>query len=172
MTAAATMSSMSSPATARRLGPFRGLVDEPSLGDDSRRAGGRRRDQSVHRCDGHGVRFECRDGGSHQLEQEQHGCELPGWDRSVEPNIHVPDANRNLTADGSRPFESDVRNQLLAVNVGTRRTEIRLRRTPATGANTSKSTMSVTTKDSRFVWCQGTICERRTSDGSTLNSVW
>ena len=33
------------------------------------------------------------------------------------------DANGNLTADGARSFEWDARNQLLAVDVGTHRSE-------------------------------------------------
>lgn len=77
------------------------------------------------------------------------------------------DANGNLTADGSRTFEWDARNQLLAVNVGTHRTEFvydGLQRR----VRIIEIDNGVTTKDSRFVWCKGTICEQRAGDGATV----
>ncbi len=42
----------------------------------------------------------------------------------MKPPVYAPiDANGNLTSDGSRTFEWDARNQLLAVNVGSHRSE-------------------------------------------------
>ena len=45
-------------------------------------------------------------------------------DRFDEPNVGAPiDANGNLTFDGTRTLEWDARDQLVAVTVGTHRTE-------------------------------------------------
>lgn len=40
------------------------------------------------------------------------------------PHVRAPiDANGDLTSDGTRTFEWDARNQLVAINVGTHRSE-------------------------------------------------
>src|SRR5205814_10322105 len=51
---------------------------------------------------------------------------VPSWQlvSMARRDVGVPiDANGNLTSDGTRTFEWDARNQLVAVTVGTHRTE-------------------------------------------------
>jgi YD repeat-containing protein len=68
------------------------------------------------------------------------------------------DANGNLTSDGTRTFEWDARNQLVAVTVGTHRSEFvydglqrRVRQV--------EQENGVTTADTRVLWCETAICE-------------
>jgi len=77
------------------------------------------------------------------------------------------DANGNLSNDGTRTFEWDARNQLVALTVGTRRSEFsydgqqhRVR--------VVEKVQGVVQTDSRFVWCGSDICEERASDESTV----
>jgi RHS repeat-associated protein len=77
------------------------------------------------------------------------------------------DANGNLTSDGTRTFEWDVRNQLVAVNVGTLRSEFtydglqrRMRIVEKDGG--------VVQSDTKVVWCETGICEERAADGTTI----
>ncbi len=71
------------------------------------------------------------------------------------------DANGNLTSDGSRSFEWDARNQLVAVTEGSQRAEYSYdgvgRR-----ARIRTLTSGFETGDSQYVWCNGAICEERT----------
>jgi YD repeat-containing protein len=77
------------------------------------------------------------------------------------------DANGNLTADGSRTFEWDAENKLLAVNQGVLRSEFtydgRGRRVRIVEKNNG-----VVTSDLRFLWCGTGICEERDATGSSV----
>jgi RHS repeat-associated protein len=77
------------------------------------------------------------------------------------------DANGNLTADGTRTFEWDARNQMVAVNVGTKRSEFtydgRQRR-----IRIVEKESGVTQSDTKLVWCENEICEERATDGTTV----
>jgi RHS repeat-associated protein len=74
------------------------------------------------------------------------------------------DANGNFTNDGTRTFEWDARNQLVAVTVGTHRSEFtydgRQRR-----VRIVEKESNVVEADTRLLWCDGGICEERASDG-------
>jgi RHS repeat-associated protein len=77
------------------------------------------------------------------------------------------DANGNLTSDGTRTFEWDARNQLVAVNAGTLRSEFfydgKQRRVRIVGKESG-----VVQSDARMLWCGAEICEERSADGSTV----
>jgi RHS repeat-associated protein len=77
------------------------------------------------------------------------------------------DANGNLTADGPRTFEWDARNQLVAVTVGTHRSEFtydgKQRR-----VRVIEKENGVTQADTKVVWCESEICEERAADGTTV----
>ena len=77
------------------------------------------------------------------------------------------DANGNLTGDGTRTFEWDAENRLLAVNVGTKRSEFAYDWAGRRVRIVEKDN-SVTTKDTRFVWCAFTVCEERDAAGTTI----
>ena len=62
------------------------------------------------------------------------------------------DANGNLTADGSRTFEWDARNQLVAVTVGTHRSEFVYDGLQRRVRQVEKDN-GVTTSDTRVLWC-------------------
>ncbi len=77
------------------------------------------------------------------------------------------DANGNLTSDGSRTFEWDAENRLVAVTVGTQRSEFtydgfwrRVRTVERVGGEVQK--------DTRAVWCGMELCEERAADGVTV----
>jgi RHS repeat-associated protein len=77
------------------------------------------------------------------------------------------DANGNLTADGTRTFEWDARNQLVAVNVGTHRSEftysgIRQR------VKVVEREDSVVVSESPFIWDGATILEERDATGASI----
>lgn len=83
------------------------------------------------------------------------------------PKTFTYDANGNLTSDGTRTFEWDARNQLVAVTVGTHRSEFvydglqrRVRQIERDNG--------VTTADTRVLWCETAICEERAADGVTV----
>ena len=87
----------------------------------------------------------------------------------VEPHVCAPiDANGNLTSDGTRTFEWDARNQLIAVNLGTHRSEFsydgQQRR-----IRVIEKENSVVQSDTKVLWCEMVICEERSADGSTVN---
>jgi len=77
------------------------------------------------------------------------------------------DANGNLTSDGTRTFEWDARNQLIAVSFTTHRTEFTYdglqRRIRAI-----EKENGVAQSDTRVVWCQVEVCEERATDGTTV----
>jgi RHS repeat-associated protein len=77
------------------------------------------------------------------------------------------DANGNTLSDGVRAFQWDARNQLIAVDVGTDRSEFsydgghRLVRTV-------EMSNTITNRDTRSLWCTDRTCEERQADGVTL----
>jgi YD repeat-containing protein len=78
------------------------------------------------------------------------------------------DANGNETSDGTRTFEWDAENRLVAINQGTIRSEFVYdglsRRVRIIEKNSG-----ITTDDKRFLWCELEICEERDSTGATVN---
>jgi RHS repeat-associated protein len=78
------------------------------------------------------------------------------------------DANGNLTADGTRTFDWDARNQLVAVNIGTHRSEFTYdgeqRRVRVVGKENN-----VVQSEMTAVWCNRSLCEERGSDGQTVS---
>ena len=86
----------------------------------------------------------------------------------MKPGVGAPiDANGNLTSDGSRTFEWDARNQLVAVNVGTHRSEFTYNGIRRRVRIIEKENGAVQT-DTKFVWCEADVCEERASDGTTV----
>ncbi len=77
------------------------------------------------------------------------------------------DANGNLTSDGTRTFEWDARNQLVAVNVGTHRNEFTYDGQQRRVRMVEKES-GVTQSDAKVVWCVSEICEERAADGTTV----
>jgi RHS repeat-associated protein len=76
------------------------------------------------------------------------------------------DANGNMTSDGIRTFEWDARKQLVAVNLGTHRTEFAydgLRRR----VQERDKEQSVQLLSSDVLWCGLEVCEHRITNGST-----
>jgi RHS repeat-associated protein len=77
------------------------------------------------------------------------------------------DGNGNRTGDGTRTFEWDAANRLVAIVNGTHRSEFtyngqgrRIRQVEKDGA--------VVTSDRRFVWCSTLICEERDGSGTVV----
>jgi YD repeat-containing protein len=82
------------------------------------------------------------------------------------PDICAPiDANGNLTADGTRTFEWDARNQLVAVTVGTHRSEFTYDGLQRRVRVVEKEN-GVTESDSKVLWCDRELCEERAADGA------
>jgi RHS repeat-associated protein len=77
------------------------------------------------------------------------------------------DANGNLTSDGNRTFEWDARNQLVAVNVGTHRSEFTYDGLERRIRVVEKDN-GVAQSESNVVWCREEICEERAGDGATI----
>jgi RHS repeat-associated protein len=77
------------------------------------------------------------------------------------------DANGNMTGDGTRTFEWDAENRLLAINQGTLRSEFTYDGESRRVRIIEKSGSTVTS-DRRFLWCAGGICEERSSSGGTV----
>jgi RHS repeat-associated protein len=77
------------------------------------------------------------------------------------------DANGSLTGDGTRTFEWDGRDRLVAVNQGVLRSEFSYdgagRRIRIVEKNNG-----VVTSDRRFVWCGRQMCEERDASGSVV----
>ena len=83
------------------------------------------------------------------------------------PKTFTYDANGNLTVDGTRTFEWDARNQLVAVTVGTHRSEFVYDGLQRRVRQIEKEN-GVTTADTRVLWCETAICEERAADGVTV----
>jgi RHS repeat-associated protein len=86
----------------------------------------------------------------------------------TESHVGAPiDANGNLTADGTRTFEWDARNQQVAVNVGTHRSEYSydgFRRRVRVIERESGALQTET----RVAWCGTELCEERAAGGETV----
>ncbi len=84
------------------------------------------------------------------------------------PPVGAPiDANGNLTSDGTRSFEWDARNQLVAVTVGTHRSEFIYDGLQRRVRQVEKDS-GATTADTWVLWCETAICEERAADGVTV----
>ena len=83
------------------------------------------------------------------------------------PKTFAYDANGNLTADGTRTLEWDARNQLVAVTVGTHRSEFSYDGLQRRVRQVEKDN-GITTADTRVLWCETAICEERAADGTTV----
>jgi RHS repeat-associated protein len=77
------------------------------------------------------------------------------------------DANGNMTSDGTRTFEWDARNQLVAINVATHRSEFTYDGEQRRVRVTEKEA-GATQSDVAVLWCQEHICEDRSSDGLSV----
>jgi len=83
------------------------------------------------------------------------------------PKTFTYDANGNLTSDGTRTFEWDARNELVAINTGTHRSEFTYdgeRRRVRVIEKENGATQS----DTKVLWCDQEICEERAADGVTI----
>ncbi|MDM8005916.1 MAG: RHS repeat-associated core domain-containing protein, partial [Phycisphaerae bacterium] len=74
------------------------------------------------------------------------------------------DANGNMTSDGTRTFEWDVRNQLVAVNVATHRSEFAYDGSQRRVREVEKENGDIQS-DTRVLWCETAICEERAAGG-------
>ena len=88
-------------------------------------------------------------------------------DVSNAPKTFTYDANGNLTSDGTRTFEWDARNQLVAVTVGTHRSEFIYDRQQRRVQIVEKES-GVVQSQTRVIWCGSEICEDRAIDGVTV----
>jgi RHS repeat-associated protein len=86
---------------------------------------------------------------------------------SASPASFTFDANGNLTSDGTRTYEWDGADRLVAINQGTRRSEFtydgegkRVRIVEKDG--------TVVLSDQRYVWCHSLLCEERDSSGAAV----
>ena len=87
----------------------------------------------------------------------------------AEPAVGAPiDANGNLTADGTRTFAWDARNQLVAVTVGTHRSEFTYDGQQRRVREIEKEN-GATESDAKLVWCGRDVCEERISGGATTD---
>ena len=78
------------------------------------------------------------------------------------------DANGNLTSDGTRTFEWDARNQLVAVTIGTHRSEFGYDGQQRRVRLVEKEN-SVVQSDTNVVWCGRDVCEERIVGGETIS---
>jgi RHS repeat-associated protein len=79
------------------------------------------------------------------------------------------DANGNLTGDGSRTFEWDARNQLVAVEAGTLRSEFAYYATRQRAGAVEKQS-GTTVRSSQLVWCEAKVCDERESGAVVLRA--
>lgn len=77
------------------------------------------------------------------------------------------DANGNLTGDGTRTFEWEANNRLIAVVQGTHRSEFTYDGWGHRVRIVEKDN-SVVTSDRRFLWCGMRICQERDGSGATV----
>jgi RHS repeat-associated protein len=79
----------------------------------------------------------------------------------------IYDSNGSLISDGTRIFEWDGTNRLVAVNIGNHRSEFTY---DGIGRRTRivEKDNSAVTSDKRYLWCGGDICEERDSTGGTV----
>ncbi len=79
------------------------------------------------------------------------------------------DANGNLTSDGTRTFEWDAEDQLVAISQGTRRTEFTYDGFWRRVRIVERENSSIISEQ-RFVWAGNEIAERRDGTGTTVNA--
>jgi RHS repeat-associated protein len=77
------------------------------------------------------------------------------------------DANGNLAGDGVRTLEWDARNQLVAINVGTHRSEFTYDGEQRRVRIVEKEN-GATESETKAIWCEDEICEERAADGTTV----
>jgi RHS repeat-associated protein len=77
------------------------------------------------------------------------------------------DANGNLISDGTRTFEWDARNQLVAVTVGTHRSEFTYDAQQRRVRVVEKEN-GITQSDAKVLWCEDEICEERDAGGMVV----
>lgn len=77
------------------------------------------------------------------------------------------DADGNVTNDGTRTFEWNVRKQLVAVNSGTHRSEFFYDGLQRRVRVVEKESGTIQAENN-IVWCEDEICEERGSDGTTV----
>jgi RHS repeat-associated protein len=77
------------------------------------------------------------------------------------------DANGNLTSDGTSTLEWDARNGLVAVTVGTHRSEFTYDGRQHRVRVVEKENLALQS-DTRVLWCDDEICEERAADGVTV----
>ena len=77
------------------------------------------------------------------------------------------DANGNLTFDGTRTFQWDARNQLVAVESGNYRSEFTYDGLQRRVQIVEKENGTITS-EVKLVWCDIKICEERSADGTTV----
>ena len=77
------------------------------------------------------------------------------------------DANGNLTSDGTRTFEWDAVDRLIAVVQGSNRSEFNYDGADHRVRIVEKVSGNVTS-DRRFIWCGMEICEERDAGGGTV----
>jgi RHS repeat-associated protein len=78
------------------------------------------------------------------------------------------DANGNLTSDGTRTFEWDARNQLVAVSVGAQRSEFGYDGLQRRAQKIDKENGSVKL-ERKVIWCDRAVCEERTVTGPSAD---
>jgi RHS repeat-associated protein len=83
------------------------------------------------------------------------------------PQTVTFDANGNLTSDGSRTFEWDARNELVAVTEGDHRSEFSYDALQRRTREIEKEG-DVVTSDVRVLWCGEQPCDERSSDGASV----
>jgi RHS repeat-associated protein len=77
------------------------------------------------------------------------------------------DVNGNVLFDGSRTYEWDAADQLVAINNGTQRSEFTYDGVGRRVRIVEKDSATVTS-DKRFLWCGTEICEERDASGATV----
>lgn len=83
----------------------------------------------------------------------------------------IYDLNGNLTNDGTRTFEWDAENRLLAVNQGVLRSEFIYNGLGQRVRIVERDNGAVTS-DKRFVWCDVKPCQERDASGSTVTKAF
>lgn len=81
------------------------------------------------------------------------------------------DLNGNTTSDGTRTFEWDAENRLLAVNQGTHRSEFAYDGEGKRVKIVEKDN-GLVTSDKRYVWCDWDLCLEKDSSGSTTKRIF
>jgi RHS repeat-associated protein len=88
-------------------------------------------------------------------------------DQAAAGRTFTYDANGNMTSDGVRTFEWDARNQLVAVNVGTQRSECAYDGLQRRVRVVEKEN-GLVQSDTKVIWCETGVCEERAADGTTM----